>query len=122
MSLVKERANFVDDFWAQSSFLFEAPKEYDQQVVKKRWKDGVPEMMGEIKNLITGIEDFSAEHIKADIVKFTEENSISLGVVMNALRLVLVGGGFGPDLALIAEMLGKTEVIKRIEAGIKNIR
>ena len=122
VSLVKDRANFVEDFWAQSSFLFEAPKEYDQQVVKKRWKEGVPEMMGEIKNLINEIEDFSAEIIKSDIVKFTEENSISLGVVMNALRLVLVGGGFGPDLALIAEMLGKAEVIKRIEAGIKNIR
>jgi glutamyl-tRNA synthetase len=59
--------------------------------------------------------------IKADIVKFTEEKNISLGVVMNALRLVLVGGGFGPDLALIVEMLGKEEVIRRIDAGIKNI-
>jgi glutamyl-tRNA synthetase len=121
VNLVKERANFVDDFWAQSSFFFEAPAEYDQQVVKKRWKEGVPEMMGEIKNLLQGIPVFSAEMIKADIVKFTEEKNISLGVVMNALRLVLVGGGFGPDLALIAGMLGKEEVIRRIDAGIKNI-
>lgn len=121
VSLVKERANFVEDFWAQSLFFFEAPKEYDQQVVKKRWKEGVPEMMGELKNRVGEIEDFSAEMIKADIVKFTEEKNISLGVVMNALRLVLVGGGFGPDLALIAEMLGKEEVIRRIDAGIKNI-
>jgi glutamyl-tRNA synthetase len=121
VSLVKERANFVDDFWAQSSFFFEAPAEYDQQVVKKRWKEGVPEMMGEIKNLLLGIPVFSAEIIKADIMKFTEEKNISLGVVMNALRLVLVGGGFGPDLAQIAEMLGKEEVIRRIDAGINNI-
>ena len=121
VTLVKERANFVDDFWAQSSFFFEAPAEYDQQVVKKRWKEGVPEMMGEIKNLLQGIPVFSAEMINVDIVKFTEEKNISLGVVMNALRLVLVGGGFGPDLALIAGMLGKEEVIRRIDAGIKNI-
>jgi len=121
VSLVKERANFVDDFWAQSSFFFEAPKEFDQQVVKKRWKEGVTEMMGDLKDRVGEIEDFSADVIKADIVKFTEEKNHSLGVVMNALRLVLVGGGFGPDLALIAEMLGKAEVIKRIEAGIKNI-
>ena len=122
VSLVKERANFVDDFWVQSAFFFESPKDYDQQVVKKRWKDGVPEMMSELKNRVGEIEDFSAEVIKADIVKFAEEKSLSLGLVMNALRLVLVGGGFGPDLAQIAEMLGKEEVNKRIEAGIKNIK
>ncbi len=37
---------------------------------------------------------------------------------MNALRLLLVGGSFGPDLAVIAEMIGKDEVLKRIDTGI----
>ncbi len=121
VSLVKERAEFVKDFWGQSSFFFEAPTTYEPKVIKKRWKENTPGMMNELKVVIAGIDDFRAEVIKAEIVKFIEANEIGMGAVMNAFRLVLVGGGFGPDLMKIAELLGKDEVIKRIEAGIENI-
>jgi len=121
VGLVKERANFIEDFWGQSSFFFVAPDAYDPQVVKKRWKEDTPAMMAELKDCLELIQSFTAEIIKTGILNFVEEKSLSLGVVMNALRLALVGGGFGPDLIQIAEMLGKEEVIRRIETGIKNI-
>ena len=75
-----------------------------------------------IVNVIAGVDNFMADNIKAEIVDYIEKNEIGIGAVMNALRLVLVGGGFGPDLMKIAELLGKEEVIKRIEAGIENIQ
>ena len=121
VSLVKERAEFVKDFWEQSSFFFEAPTEYDAKIVKKRWKENTPAMMAALKDVVAGVDDFKAENIKAEIVSYLEKNEISMGAAMNALRLVLVGGGFGPDLMKIAELLGKDEVIIRIEAGIENI-
>lgn len=122
VALVKERAEFVKELWGQSSFFFEAPTEYDSQVVKKRWKENTPTMMADIKQVIENVSDFKAENIKADIVAYIEENEIGLGAVMNAFRLVLVGGGFGPDLMKIAELLGKEEVLHRIDAGIQNIK
>lgn len=122
VGLIKERAEFVTDFWAQSSFFFEAPSGYDEKIVKKRWKAGTPAMMAELKDLILQIQDFRAEVIKPVITKYVEDNDIGMGVVMNNLRLVLVGGGFGPDLMQIAEILGKNEVIRRINAGIANIK
>lgn len=122
VSMVKERAEFVKDLWGQSSFFFEAPKTYDPQVVKKRWKQNTPAIMAAVKNVIAGVDDFKAENIKAEIVAYIEKNEIGMGAVMNALRLVLVGGGFGPDLMKIAELLGKDEVMKRIDAGIENIK
>ncbi len=122
VSLVKERAEFVKDLWEQSSFFFEAPTEYDPKVVKKRWKENTPAMMAVVKDVIAGVEDFKADNIKAEIVAYLEKNEIGMGAVMNALRLVLVGGGFGPDLMKIAELLGKDEVKRRIESGIQNIK
>ena len=41
---------------------------------------------------------------------------------MNVLRLVLVGSNVGPGLFIIAELLGKDEVVKRIDNGIKEIK
>jgi len=121
VSLVKERAEFVKDLWEQSSFFFEAPTEYDPKIVKKRWKENTPEMMAALKEVIAGVDDFKADNIKVEIVAYIEKNEIGMGAVMNALRLVLVGGGFGPDLMKIAELLGKDKVIIRIDAGIQNI-
>jgi len=122
VSLVKERAEFVKDLWGQSSFFFEAPKEYDPKIAKKRWKENTPAMMAAVKHVIAGVDNFNADDIRAEIVAYLEKNEIGMGAVMNALRLVLVGGGFGPDLMQIAELLGKDEVIRRIEAGIENIK
>jgi glutamyl-tRNA synthetase len=122
VGLIKERAEFVSDFWGQSSFFFVAPKTYDSKVVKKRWKDHTPDMMRGLLPVIKSVADFKAENLKPEIVKYIESKELGMGAVMNALRLALVGGGFGPDLMMIAEMLGKDEVIKRIEAGILNIK
>ena len=121
VGLVKERAEFVKDLWEQSSFFFVAPTDYDPKVVKKRWKEHTPAMMTELKEVLAGVDDFKAENIKPEIVRFVEEKEVGMGAVMNALRLVLVGGGFGPDLMKIAELLGKEEVMHRIDAGIENI-
>lgn len=122
VSLIKERAHFVKDFWEQSSFFFFAPDSYDPQVVKKRWKENVPGILLQVRDIIAEAGNFEAENLNAEITTFVEKNEIGLGVVMNALRLVIVGGGFGPDMMKIVELLGKEETIRRINAGVEKIK
>ncbi len=52
VEIIKERANFVSDFWEQSSFFFTAPQDYDEQVVKKRWKTDSALLMIDLKKTI----------------------------------------------------------------------
>jgi glutamyl-tRNA synthetase len=122
VSLVKERVNFIHEMWQQSSFLFVAPGSYDAEVVKKRWKDNVPTLISEVKELIRKIEPFTADTFKDTIHHFVEEKQANMGTIMNTLRLSLVGGSFGPDLPVIAEMLGKNEVVARIEKALATIK
>ena len=44
-----------------------------------------------------------------------------MGLVMNPLRLSLVGAPKGPGVFDIMEVLGKKEVIKRIERAITTL-
>ena len=44
--------------------------------------------------------------------------SLSLVMVMNGLRLMVVGAGKGPHIGEILELLGKEETLKRIDAGV----
>jgi glutamyl-tRNA synthetase len=48
VSLVKERAVFVNDLWDLSNFFFEAPTEYDAKAYKKAIKEDTPVLMQEL--------------------------------------------------------------------------
>ena len=49
-------------------------------------------------------------------------NEVGFGKVMPALRLSITGKGMGPSMFLIMELLGKEEVLNRIEnSAIKEL-
>ncbi|MDP4209485.1 MAG: glutamate--tRNA ligase [Bacteroidota bacterium] len=121
VALVKERVNFVKEMWQQASFFFIAPKSYDADVIKKRWKDNAPALIAEAKDVLLNFDGFDAETIKHGLHDFITEKQANMGAVMNCLRLSLVGSSFGPDLPVIIEMLGKEEVAARIEKAVKTI-
>jgi glutamyl-tRNA synthetase len=119
VSLVKERVNFVQELWDEAYFFFETPESYDEKVVKKRWKTDSPQQMEILASLLDNLEGFSADKIDEKIKNWIIENELSMGGIMNALRLLLVGAAKGPHLGDIMEVLGKAESIKRIRSGIK---
>ena len=120
--MVRERANFVKDIWEQSSFFFISPETFDEKAIAKNWKQNTPELLAEVKNILSSIENFSAEPIHDKIKIFIENKGIGFGQVMIPLRIALVGAGKGPDLVQIIEMLGKNEVIKRIDFALGKIK
>jgi glutamyl-tRNA synthetase len=121
VALIKERASFVSDFWDQSYFFFQAPVEYDSKVVKKRWKEGTPEILSDLKKQLELLEEFNHDAIEKTIHDFLEGKEFGMGQVMNPFRLTLVGAGIGPGVLEIAELLGKDETLNRLQAGIDNI-
>jgi len=121
VELVKDRSDFVSNFWDQSSFFFQPPQSYDMDIVRKKWKDDTPTLLKAFGDLLPTLDDFHAENIKVLAEKFVQERNTGLGQLMNPLRLCLVGSSFGPDLSLICEMLGKDEVISRIAKALDQI-
>ena len=119
---IKERCEFVSDLWAQGSFFFEVPKEYDEQAVKKRWKEETPDQLNKIAGVFDSVKNWEAASIKESFSAFMNEKGWGFGAVMNPLRLCLVGGNMGPDLFVICEILGKIETIQRINSAIDAIK
>ena len=117
--LVKDRVNFVKEILEQSFFFFEAPTSYDEVTVKKRWKENSAQTMRDVAEVIRNIDDSSLANIDATLNHWIETSGLSMGLVMNSLRLMLVGAGKGPHIGEIIELIGKEEVLRRIDAGIK---
>lgn len=113
--VLKERINFVPDFWDEGDFFFEAPKEFNPKASKKAWKSGTSEIISNLKSLIAEQDDFSKETIQPNIKNWIQSQEIGFGKVMQPLRLSLVGDMKGPDVFDIMALLGKDEVVKRLE-------
>ena len=119
VAMMKDRVNFVKELWPLCSFFFIAPTEYDEKTVKKRWKADSAKVMGELADVLEGIDDFSVEGQEPVVMKWIEEKGYKLGDVMNAFRLTLVGIGKGPGMFDISAFLGKEETLKRMRKAIE---
>lgn len=120
---VKERASFPKDLFDLVEFFFFAPKSFDEQDIKKRWKEDTPEIMEGLAQLLSAIPSFDDEHSTEETVKgWCEAMGYSLGAVMNPFRLVLVGQMKGPHIFTITRILGKEESIKRIKYALNTVR
>ena len=119
VAMMKDRVNFVKELWPLCSFFFIAPTEYDEKTVKKRWKADSAKVMGELADVLEGIDDFSVEGQEPVVMKWVEEKGYKIGDVMNAFRLTLVGIGKGPGMFDISAFLGKEETLKRMRKAIE---
>ena len=119
--MMKDRVNFVKELWPLCSFFFIPPTEYDEKTVKKRWKEDSPKVMGELAEVLEGIDDFSIEGQEPVVLAWVEKKGYKLGDVMNAFRLALVGIGKGPGMFDISAFLGKEETLRRLRRAIEVI-
>ncbi len=113
--LIKEKGNFLHEFWSLGSYFFIAPEKYDADVMKKRWSEGSSKFIAELKGAFETMEGFSSATTEVQFKTTAEKMGIPPGQVMQLLRVCISGLGGGPALFGIIELLGKDEVVRRLE-------
>lgn len=121
ISLIKERATFISDFWELSDYFFVSPREYDAKSVKKQWKEDTAAIMKDLISILKPIEEFSSEHVETVVKTWIAQKELSFGKVMPPLRLFLVGDMKGPHIFDIIGMIGKDESILRIHTAVEQL-
>lgn len=121
VSLIKERAVFVKDFWSLSCYFFKTPEDYNEKASKKQWKEGTSVLMNELIIVLASIDDFSSKTIEETVKSWISSKEIGFGKIMQPLRLAIVGEMKGPHLFDIIDMIGKDEAVLRIKKIIKTL-
>ncbi|SMC32312.1 glutamate--tRNA ligase [Moheibacter sediminis] len=116
IDLLKERVNFIKDIFTQGKFFFIAPETYAENAVKKAWKEDSAELLNEFAQELNSLKSFDHTTIHDKVQAFVAQKEIGFGKLMMPVRLSLVGDLQGPDVPLIMELLGKDEVVKRLNA------
>jgi glutamyl-tRNA synthetase len=98
--------------------LFSAPTEYDEKTASKKWTSDSAGMMQDLASRFNALYAFTEEHIEASFKAYLEEKELGFGKVGPSFRLAVTGKGMGPSMFTICEVLGKDEVLARIEKAI----
>ena len=115
---VKERCILLPDFYQQAAFFFEVPKEYDVNSVKPKWNEAKAEFFNVLIGMLKEKTAIDSVAFEAQFKALMEEKALKAGDVMLPFRIMLVGGKFGPHVFDIAALLGKEEMIGRIEKAL----
>ncbi len=122
VAMVKGRANFVSDLWAQARFFFVAPVEYEAKAVKKRWSAEMPAILAGLLDQLKALPSLEPVQAEEKILAWINARGYHLGNVMNALRLTVVGECKGPHMFDIIELLGLDKTVARVNRGIDSIQ
>lgn len=118
LNLVKDRCTLLTDFWDHSFFFFKAPVEWDIAPVKPKWNDSKRDFFINFTNTLNSISVWDATSIETTFKQLAAQAAIKPGELQLPLRIMLVGGKFGPPVFDIMAILGKKETTERIHNAL----
>ena len=121
VTVMRDRVTFPKDFWEHGRFFFLPPGSYDEAVVTKKWNQDAVKVLTAYRDALAQMEKFDAATAKSMLETVTAGLGIGTGKVLQAVRLSITGAGGGPDLMMIMEIIGKNEVMKRIDHALRTL-
>jgi len=121
--LVQPRIKTFPDIFEQADFFFDNNFNYDSAAVHKRLKkDYVPLLLKEIRKRIEQLSPFTKENLEDMARNLSKDFSLTTGQVFHPLRVSLTGKMKGPGLFELAVVLGKKEVLRRIDRTVEMLK
>jgi glutamyl-tRNA synthetase len=119
---MKERVSFIHEFIDNCKYFYEAPKEYEQKAVEKSWKAETSEQMRRLKETFAVFENPTKTDYEQTLTKVAEQLGVGKGKLIHPLRLAVSGQSTGPGIFDLLYILGKDEVVKRIDLALEKIK
>lgn len=118
---MKERVSFVKEYLTKSLYFFQAPETYEDQNLKKRWKEDSAELLNKLKERFEQLENPSKEDFEKALDEIASQLDVNKGKLVHPLRIAVSGVGEGPGVYDIVSVLGKEKTISRINAALKKL-
>jgi len=119
MEACGDRIKIFSDVFQYGAFFFRDPI-YDAKAVDKRLRQGrAPEILGQVRELLAGIEPFTSAVLEGQIKTFCEGQQIKIGDMNHILRVATTGVTIGPGVFECLAILGREETLRRMDIARK---
>jgi glutamyl-tRNA synthetase len=115
LELVKDRCTLLPDFVQHAGFFFKTPEELDIYAVRPKWNTEKSNFFEEYIQRLESNGTWKPAELEDLFKTLATEKNIKPGELLLPLRIMLVGGKFGPAVFQIAKLIGRDETIKRIK-------
>ena len=121
--LMREKVQFVKDVVEEGYYFFEAPKQYDEEVVRKKWKAETNTHILGLAQAFEGLAaDANAEAYEIAFKSYCETAGIKTGEVLQPLRVAVSGAPMGPPIWEMIALIGRDYVLPRLREAAANIQ
>jgi glutamyl-tRNA synthetase len=119
MELLRPRSRRVGDLVRQAAPFLVPEVEYDPDSVAKQWKDPVETLqrLAHARAVIEAVEPWAPDRIEEALRRGAEGAGIGFGKLVHPLRIALMGSSASPGIDQVITLLGKTAVLRRIDAA-----
>jgi glutamyl-tRNA synthetase len=121
IALVKERCHLLTDFWLQGHFFFIEPPTMDIEAIKGKWNEQKQAFFAGWVQQLDTVTQWTAHTLEENFTQMAADAGLKKGELMLPLRIMLVGGKYGPGVFDIAEMIGKEAVVKRVNVVLAQL-
>lgn len=119
---VRDKVQLLPDLLPELLYLFEAPREFDAQGVKKHWGAESPRYARRMAEALEALpEGATGEEVEQLLYAVIAREELPMGRVMNSLRVALVGASRGAKIHEIIHLLGISEAVRRLRYAAENI-
>ena len=126
IGLVKDRCHLLADFIPQSHFFFAAPSSIDIAAILPKWEEKKQFFFEALvktytQHIADGVKTIPAASLEANFKELGTAHEIKPGDLLLPLRIMLVGGKFGPGVFDIIESIELSDTVARIEHSLRLI-
>lgn len=118
----KERAKTLVDLADQAEFCFRETIEYEEEAAATFLDPEALPMLESIARKIRSIEDLDQEKLEALFRELADGRGVKLVKVAQPVRVALTGRSTSPGLFEVMGILGKNEVLEKLDRAIEYIR
>jgi len=121
INAMKERVTFIKEYLTKSPYFFKAPQSYEEQNLKKRWKNDSAELLVNLKENFAKLTNPSKEDFEKALDDTAIQLNVGKGKLIHPLRIAVSGVGEGPGVYDIIIIIGKEETISRINTALQKL-
>ncbi len=115
LELVKDRCTLLTDFYEQAGYFYSAPATIDVESIRPKWTPEKNAFFDRYAARLHTLQNWTVAEIETTFKLLATEAAIKPGELQLPMRIMLVGGKFGPGVFDIAMRLGKDETISRTQ-------
>ena len=122
LNLVKDRCTLLTDFYEQAGYFFKAPTAIDSASILPKWTAEKTAFFEAYINVLLNVPTWDAAAAEEAFKLLAASHNIKPGELQLPMRIMLVGGKFGPGVFEIAFHIGRENTVSRLQQGLQLLK